>query len=172
MQSENSKTLEAVKTAIQMEIDGKQYYLKAAQSSGNETGRKLFQQLAAEEDRHREKFEEIFKGFQKKNAWPVINITPHDGKEIRTLFAGASRSIKASNTEMEAVQTAMAMENKTRDFYQEQARKSSFETEKKYYEILVQEESVHHSLLSDYYEYMQNPADYFTRKERHSLDGG
>jgi rubrerythrin len=172
MQNELGKTLEAVKTAIQMEIDGKEYYLKAAQSSGNELGRKLFQQLAVEEDRHREKFEEIFKGFQKKKAWPAVNITPHDGKEIKTLFAGASKSVKSSTTEMEAVQTAMDMENKTRDFYQKQAQGSSFEAEKKYFEILAQEESVHHSLLLDYFEYMRNPAGYFTMKERHSLDGG
>jgi rubrerythrin len=172
MESEHSKTLAAVRTAIQMEIDGKQYYLKAGQSSGNELGRKLFQQLAAEEDRHREKFEEIFKGIQKNKAWPVVNITPHDGKEIMTILAGVNQKVKSSSTELEAVQTAMAMENKTRDFYQEQARSSTFAAQKKYYDILAQEESVHHGLLLDYYEYIQNPADYFTMKEHHSLDGG
>ena len=57
---EQSQTLTAVKTAIQMEIDGKQYYQQAAQASQNDLGRKLFLQLATEEDSHRKKFEEIY----------------------------------------------------------------------------------------------------------------
>ncbi len=172
MESEHSKTLEALRTAIQMEIDGKQYYIKVGESSGNELGRKLFKQLAVEEDRHREKFEEIFNTFQKTKGWPAVDFKPRDGKAIRNALAGLNLSEKPSSTELEAVQTAMAMENKTRDFYKEQSRISSFETQKKYYEILAQEESVHHALLLDYYEYMQNPAGYFTMKERHSMDGG
>ena len=172
MVSEQAKTLDAVKTAIQMEIDGKQYYLKASGLSGNQLGAKLFKTLAAEEDLHRKKFEEIYKAIQNKNSWPAVDFTPHGGKELKSLFASASETVKASATELEAVQAAMGMENKTRDFYQQQAGKATFETEKKYYEILVKEESAHHAVLLDYYEYMRNPAGWFTMKERHSLDGG
>ena len=60
MVTEQDKTLEALQIAIQMEIDGKEYYLKASQESSNELGKKLLQSLAAEEDIHRQKFEEIF----------------------------------------------------------------------------------------------------------------
>ncbi len=66
----------------------------------------------------------------------------------------------------------MTMENKTRDFYLEQATKASFEAEKKYYEALAEQESAHHASLLDYYEYLTDPAGWFTIKERHSLDGG
>ena len=47
---EQDKTLEALQMAIQMEIDGKEYYLKASQESSNELGKRLLQSLAAEED--------------------------------------------------------------------------------------------------------------------------
>ena len=50
MVTEGDKTLKAVQTAIQMEIDGKEYYLKASQGSSNEMGKKLLQTLAAEEN--------------------------------------------------------------------------------------------------------------------------
>jgi rubrerythrin len=53
MVTEQNKTLEALQIAIQMEIDGKEYYLKASQESSNELGKKLLQALAAEEDTHR-----------------------------------------------------------------------------------------------------------------------
>jgi rubrerythrin len=164
-------TVQAVKTAIQMEIDGKEYYLKAAQASKIDLGRQLFRSLAAEEDIHRQKFEEIFRTIQAKKAWPELKFTPH-GKEMQTLFAGAAASVKATSSEVDAIKTAMEMENKTRDFYQERAGKASFDAEKQFYLALVGQESTHHAMLLDYFEYLQNPGQYFTMKERHSLDGG
>lgn len=172
MVSEQSRTIQAVQTAIQMEIDGKKFYQHAGQASQNELGRALFQQLAAEEDIHRKKFEEIYQALQAKKSWPTVDFTPHGGKELKTLFSNADENMKSSATELEAVQTSMAMENKTRDFYREQAKKASFEAEKKYYETLEKEESAHHAALLDYYEYMNDPSGWFTMKERHSLDGG
>ena len=56
MVTEQDKTPEALQIAIQMEIDGKEYYLRASQESSNELGKKLLQSLAAEEDIHRQKF--------------------------------------------------------------------------------------------------------------------
>jgi rubrerythrin len=170
--NEQNQTLAALKTAIQMEIDGKQYYQQAAQASKNGLGQKLFLQLAAEEDLHRKKFEEIYKAIQAKKSWPNVGIKLHQGQQLKTLFATAGKDVKPSASELEAVQTAMAMENKTRDFYREQAKKASFKEEKDYYEALAGEESAHHAVLLDYYEYLQNPAGWFTVKEHHSLDGG
>ena len=171
MVTEQKKTLEAIMTAIQMEIDGKEFYTKTSLASGNELGRRLFQSLSSEEDLHRQKFEKIYKAIQAKKDWPVVELIPH-GQDLKTLFGAAGRQVKAAGSELEAIQTAMKMENKTRDFYLEHAGKASFEAEKQFYTILVGEESTHHALLLDYYEYLQNPAQYFTMKERHSLDGG
>jgi rubrerythrin len=172
MTTEQSKTLEALQTAIKMEIDGKKYYQKMSQSSGNELGGRLFQSLAAEEDIHRKKFAEIYKNLQANKAWPKVEFTPHGGKELKTLFAIASENVKSTDSELAAIRTAMDMENKTHDFYQEQARLASFEAEKKYYSTLAGEESAHHAVLLDYFEYLRNPAGWFTMKERQSLDGG
>ncbi len=170
--TEQDKTLEALKTAIQMEVDGKQFYLKASKSSGNELGAKLFQTLAKEEDSHRLKFEEIYQTIRSEKAWPEVSFTPHHGKELKTLFAIASKDVKSTATELEAVQTAKNMETRTRDYYEEQAKNASFTAEKRYFQALAQEEAAHHLVLNDYYEYLQNPAGWFTMKERHSLDGG
>ena len=59
MATEQDKTLEALQTAIQMEIDGKEYYLKISLESSNELGGKLLASLAAEEDIHRQKLGNI-----------------------------------------------------------------------------------------------------------------
>ena len=61
MKTEQDKTLEALQIAIRMEINGKEYYLKASRESSNELGRKLLKSLATEEDAHRQKFEGIYR---------------------------------------------------------------------------------------------------------------
>lgn len=176
MNAEQEKTIEGLQTAIRMEIDGKAYYQKMSQSGGNEYGVKLFKQLAIEEDYHLQKFETIFKAIQAKKEWPEVKFKGDQGKSVKNIFAEAAAGLtqrkKAPLSEIQAVQKAMDMENKTRDFYKERAAKGSFEAEKKYYEILAGEESAHHAVLLDYYEYIKNPADWFTMKEHHSLDGG
>ncbi|MCK5576747.1 MAG: hypothetical protein KAI14_00375, partial [Dehalococcoidales bacterium] len=55
MANKSGRIIQALKIAIQMEIDGKAYYLKASQESSNELGKKLLESLATEEDTHRQK---------------------------------------------------------------------------------------------------------------------
>ena len=175
MITEQAKTLEALQIAIQMEIDGKKYYQLMSESKGPEMGIRLFQQLAVEEDYHRQKFEEIYKTFEDKKSWPAVAFETDQGKRLKNIFSEAidvQRKGKARISQLKAVQKAMEMENKTRDFYKDRAEKAIFEAEKKYYELVAGEESKHHAVLLDYYEYIQNPVDWYTLKEHHSLDGG
>ncbi len=176
MTSEQDKTLEALRIAIQMEIDGQQYYLKAGQESGNTLGKQLLQKLAAEEDIHRQKFEQIYNAIRDKKAWPTTDFQPDGGKRLRTIFARATEEIgsrvKALATELDAVQTAMDMENKTYDYYTRQAEMATHDAERDFYRTVAAEEREHHLVLLDYYEYLKDPAGWFVQKEHPSLDGG
>jgi len=176
MVTDQDKTLEALQIAIQMEIDGKEYYLKVSQESSSELGKKLLASLAAEEDVHRRKFEEIYNAIRNKKAWPVTDFQPDGGKGLRTIFARATEemgaNIKAPATELDAIQTAMNMENKTYDFYKSQGGNATHDAERDFYETLATEEREHHLILLDYYEYLKDPAGWFVKKEHPSLDGG
>ena len=176
MATEKDKTLGALRVAIQMEIDGKEYYLKASRESSNELGKRLLASLAAEEDVHRQKFEEIYEAIRNKKAWPVTNFHPDRGKRLRNIFAMAieemGTKVKAPDTELEAVQSAMDMENKTYDFYQKRAKDATYDAESDFYKTLAAEEREHHLVLLDYYEYLKDPAGWFVKKEHPSLDGG
>jgi len=175
MVNEQNKTLGALQIAIQMEIAGKEYYLKASQKSSDELGKKLLKSLATEENTHRQKFEEIYSAIRSKRAWPITDFQPDGGKRLRTIFAGAIEetgpNIKAPTTELDAIQTAMDMENKTHDFYKSQGKKAAYDTERGFYETLAAEEREHHLILLDYYEYVKDLAGWFVRKEHPSLDG-
>ena len=176
METEQDKTLEALQIAIQMEIDGKEYYLKASQESSNELGKNLLQSLAAEEDIHRQKFEQIYNAIRNKKAWPVTDFQPDGGKRLRTIFARATEeigsNIEAPATELDAIQIAMDMENKTYDFYKSQGKNANYDAERDFYQTLAAEEREHHLVLLDYYEYLKDPAGWFVSKEHPSLDGG
>jgi len=176
MATEQDKTAEALKIAIQMEIDGKEFYRKASQESRNDPGKKLMKSLSDEEDVHRQKFEEIYESIRSKNEWPEVEFHPDDGQSLKTMFARATASIDSSvnvsATELDAVQTAMDMENKTYDFYIEHSKSAAYDTEKKYYQALAVQERAHHAVLLDYYEFLKNPGAWFVQKEHPSLDGG
>ena len=176
MATDQERTLGGVKTAIQMEIDGKEYYLKASQQSGNELGKKLLQQLAAEEDIHRQKFEEIFDAIRAREGWPGVDFQPDGGRGLRTIFARATQelgsNVPAPASELDTVKTAMDMENKTYDFYNSQAKNATYNAEKSFYEALMTQEREHHLVLLDYYEYLKDPAAWFVKSEHPSLDGG
>jgi rubrerythrin len=173
--NEQLATLDVIKTAIQMEVDGKAFYIKAADMSGNELGKKLFASLAAEEDIHRQVFEKIYQTISAKQNWPATS--PGDHLEgIRTLVAGEVQrmgtGLKAARTELDAVKTAMGLEDKTLDYYKLNAAKATYPAEKELYGKLAAQEASHKLILADYYEYLSNPAAYFVKKEHHSLDGG
>jgi rubrerythrin len=173
---EQDRTLEGLKIAVQMEIDGKEYYLKASQKSSNELGKRLLSSLAAEEDVHQQKFEEIYDAIRNKRAWPVTDFQPDGGRRLRSVFVTAieemGANVKVHDTELDAVQTAMDMESKTYDFYKSQSKGAAYDAERHFYETVAAEEKQHHLVLLDYYEYLKDPAGWFVKKEHPSLDGG
>ena len=176
MKDEHDKTLEAIQFAIQMEIDGKAYYQKASQETGNKVGKELFDWLAGEEDKHRQRFEEIYNSIKNQKAWPEVDIQPHKGDILNTLFSEAIRSVgsnvKAASTELDTIDKAMEMEKKTEKFYSSQGEEAVYDAEKKLYTSLAAEERGHYLTLVDYREYLIDPAGWFRKVEHHSLDGG
>ena len=176
MENEQDKTTAALQSAIQMEKDGKKFYLNASQASSNELGKALLKSLADEEDVHRQKFEEIYEAIRSQKAWPKTDFQPDGGMRLRTLFIQTGEklgsAIKVPATELDAVQTAMNLESKTYDFYKTQSEKATYQVEKEFYVALATQEKEHHLILLDYYEYLKDPAAWFTSKEHPSLDAG
>lgn len=176
MAQEHDRTLEALKTALQMETDGKKFYQKASKASTNKLGTKLLERLAEEEDIHQKVFENIYNTISSKKGWPEEKFKHDSGRRLRNIFAQAleemDRDVKSIPTELDAIQTAMNLENKTYDFYKAQIGKAAFSVEKEFYEALAVQEEEHHRVLLDYYEFLKDPGSWFVQKEHPSLDGG
>ena len=176
MDKEQDKTIEALQFAIQMEIDGKEYYQKAGEKSKSKVGKDLFEWLAGEEDKHRQRFEQIYNEMKTSKKWPDTPVKPGEDKSIKTLFSealqSAGQTVQAESTELELIEKAIEMEDKTRIFYKNTGESARFEAEKNFYEALVAEERGHFLLLTDYKEYLIDPVGWLTKSEHHSLDGG
>ena len=176
MADEHDKTLKALEAAIQMEIDGKEFYLKASQASNNELGKNLLAKLAGEEDIHRQVFEDIYKKISTEKEWPDQELSSDGIAGLKTIFSVATenmeKDVKSMPEEIDAVNTAMEMENKTYDFYNELLEKARYDAEKKFYKELAAQEKEHHRVLLDYYEFLKDPAAWFVLKEHPSIDGG
>ena len=167
--------VEALKYAIQMELDGKRFYTLCQNESTNKVGKELFEWLAGQEDFHRKRFEEIYDQILTKKGWPVTPVKPDRSPEFRTLFADAIRdlgtSVRTQKSEFVNVEKALEMEIKSRDFYSDRSGKAESDVEKAFFIAISAEEQGHYLKLIDYKEYMSDPVGWFTRTERHSIDG-
>ena len=174
MATEQKKTLDALRVAVKMEIDGKEYYLKTSQTSSSKMGAKLLRSMSEAEDAHRQKFIDIYSAIRDKKTWPKTALKPPAHKNLKTIFAAAtSRTAhtKPLSDELDAVKIAMKMENKTLDFYLSQATKATSDTEKSFYKAIAAEEREHHMVLENYYDFLKDPAGWFVKSEHTSLDG-
>ncbi len=173
MVRDQDSILKILQLAIKMEQDGKKFYLRVSQESRHELGKKLMATLAGEEDIHRQQFEKIFEAIRQKKAWPKTDFHPDKGRHIQTIFAEAIKeSVAATENEQDAVTVAINMENQSYDLYKNQSLSAENTTEKQFFEALASEERGHQIALNDYLEFLKDPVDWFTMKERHSLDGG
>jgi rubrerythrin len=172
MENEQAKTIEVLQLAIQMEVEGKEFYQQASQRSSNKLAKDLFQRLAEEEDEHRKKFEEIYAALKKGQDWPDVKPPSDRATRIKSIFAEATNElgskIKVAESELDAVKTAMNMEIKTYDLYRSRSEQSTLPREKQFYQALAAEERGHHLALLDSYEYLTDPAGW----KEHRLNGG
>jgi len=175
MAEEQVKALEALKLAIQMEIDGEKYYRQMSRQSSSQLGKEFFQRLANDESTHQQRFEQIYEAIRDKQVWIADDVRLSKHRKSGTLFAEVMKktgsAADVADTELEAVNTAIDMENKAYDFYKSRGAKASYDAEKKLYEALAAEEREHYLALVDYREYLIDPAGWFVKKERPSLDG-
>jgi len=177
MQQEEAKKMVGIlQDAIQMEVDGKEFYQQASRRSSNRLARELFQRLADEEDDHQKKFQQIYEALKEGQDWPDVKPPSEKGKRLKSIFAEATKElgskIKVSQSELDTIKTAMDMENKTYDFYHSRSEQSTFPVEKQFYQALAADERGHYLALLDSYEYLTDPVGWFTVKERWTLEGG
>jgi len=167
--------LMALKTAIQLELDGEQFYTKAAQKTDHPYGKQLFERLAGEEKVHLRKIQEIYSSLDKQQKWPEdLGLTRMDST-IQTIFKEAgielNKKVKPSSDDLEALKIAMDMEEKSINLYDNLSKKADDPFEKRFFLMLSYEERGHYLALLDSHDYMTDPEGWLERKEKILLEG-
>ncbi len=174
----NKDALEALKFAIKFEKDGYSFYIKASKRTKNLVGKEMFKYIAEEEKRHIEKVKSIYEKLKKSDEWPKES-KKSSGKKKNISFENIFNKVKGEivkilrvdSGDVEALKIAKKMEIEGYKFYQKRAEKTDNPLEKVFYEQLVREESNHYEILENTYEYLSNPADWFSNKERPIYEG-
>ncbi len=175
MSKQSERMTGALETALQMEIEGKEFYQKTEQKSLSPLVQELFKHLAAQEDVHYRRVKEVHAAVKAGNRWPEKESTFKRPRSLQRVFKDATEKMgahfEAPSAEIEALKIAMDMEDKSYSFYRNREEEAGSPAEKAFYKGLMGEERAHYLTLQSSHEYLSNPEGWFTMKERWSLDG-
>lgn len=169
---------ELLRRAVQMEIDGREYYLAVAARTHNPLARHTFETLAREEDRHRGYFEAYYAAAAAGKGWPAVDElgveAPDRLQRAETVFSEAASEGRAVMPEAdlpEAYNHAMEMERRTIEFYQQLRDKLEGGPVQEFLSFIVDQERQHLELLSRSLDVINDPETWFFDQERWVVEG-
>ena len=158
----------AVETAVKMETDAIRHYREAAGKTKHPIGRRTFESLVAEEQRHLKMLKDILAGL---DIEPVLS---HPAPSTKTVFSDLDRqeaeSVTATTDDMQALGIALDFEKKGYHFYLQSAAEATDMKEKALLARLAEEEKRHFALLLEMERYVTTTGEWFIAEEQKLLD--
>jgi rubrerythrin len=162
MAEDVTDALEIVKQSMAIEQQGREFYLKAAQTTQDEKGQETFRELADDEMEHFTLLQRQYDALKELKKWidlPEVKKTQIDldkplfpkGKEV------LEKAITAKSSDLDAVLFGLDIEIKSYDLYRQAALKISDALGKAMFEFLMGEEKNHFDILMMRYEYLAGP---------------
>ena len=154
---ENSHTLvEAIKTAMDAEMEAHNYYTQSAQKTANPKGKDMFNQLAAFELSHYSNLKFLFDSLNEGTGWIQY---------AGTQFSDSSKSMEGENSsakeeikddELSILSKAIADEKKASEYYNKLADETDDPSGKAMFKKLAEEENLHTRILNDQWYSLSN----------------
>ncbi|MGD0971713.1 MAG: ferritin family protein [Desulfobaccales bacterium] len=166
--------LQALKDAVQMELEGRQFYLEAAKKVQNPGVRQILEYLAESEKYHIEKFNEIYRDQEKDPAWTESMAAfnpPHHEAYICVLAMAQADQETGGKDDLQALRTGIQMEECSIDYYTKLARESKNPLARRFFMSVAHEERGHYLTLMDMHNYLTQPEDWFYVKQMSNVDG-
>ncbi len=166
--------LQALKDAVRMELEGRQFYLEAAKKVQNPGVRQILEYLAESEKYHIEKFNEIYRDLEKDPAWTesmaAFNPPRHEPYICVLAMAQADQETGGKD-DLQALRTGIQMEDCSIDYYTKLARESRNPLARRFFMSVAHEERGHYLTLMDMHNYLTLPEDWFYVKQMSNVDG-
>lgn len=163
---------EALKTALQNEIAGEDFYLKTAKESKDDFTRNTFTHLAKDELFHIKRIKDFM---QTEKADEIeTEIRNRNPKAGFTFFKMSEEEFKKKEKEYKgnfaAYEFAIDLEIKSYNLYKEQFEKAKDQKTKDFFKFLMKEEKTHKKILEEAISFLKEPADYFLEAEGWHFD--
>ncbi len=160
----STKELEKIlQTAIEVEVNGMSTFTDLANKTQNENGKKMFQQLAKDEQEHRSILEKQLEHLTKNGTWKEIHIPQSKvqslipkvrEKQIRTKG-------EAKLGEIDALNTALDLERNAAKFFRDQADMVDDAQAKDMFLRLAEWEDSHFDLIQAELDSLKNTGMWF-----------
>ncbi len=152
--------------AMQMELDGKAFYLEIASKSNNKGLKSIVEMLANDEQKHYEILKKLKDENPDMRETKVIESAKNIFSEMREKIDEFVKP--ASNIEL--FKKAQELEEKSRGYYLEKAKEVDAEYQKEILEKLAEEEKRHYFLLENIIEFVSRPENWLEGAEFNHLD--
>lgn len=170
--SDKETSLKMLSTALKMEERGKRMYEKWEEKTNNAFSKEVFGMLAKDELVHMRRIRAIYvsldngRGWDKN--WKSLKFEHGDLKKVfATLVKKHGGKLKVRASEIKAVEVGVELEQSSIKYYSEKLAKATEKAEKAFLEKMVEEEKGHLSALLDLKMFLEDPADWHMKKERH-----
>jgi rubrerythrin len=171
----NEAALSMLKTALEMEEKGYQFYEKAIAGCVNELGRKMFTMLRDDEIVHVERIKNIYgrlMGGEWSDEWKNVPTPSRDlGQVFRELAKKHAATVSECGGDLDAIRVGLVFEHKAVVFYREHLAQAQNPIERAFVKQMVAEEEIHHALLADMELYLTDTEGWFREREKGGLDG-
>ncbi|MCA1961261.1 MAG: ferritin family protein [Desulfomonile sp.] len=176
MTETGDRSLKMLAAALEKEVRGRDFYVKAVATCTNELGRDIFRILTAEEGVHIRRVKEIYEGLSGGKPWSgEWKNYRMENENLQALFRKRMRNlgskIKADTGDLEALDIGLKFEQGAIDFYKKELGKATDPLEQEFIEVMIREEQSHYASLADVKLYLMNPESWYIETERHTLDG-
>jgi rubrerythrin len=162
MDKGNEETLRALKTAIEAELTGHEFYKNAARSTDDPNGKEAFGRMAAEEMKHFEYLRHQYRAVLEQGGYDFSKSLVREPHEhgVSPIFSEAIRGrIKDSHFEVSALTIGMKLEFDAVKFYESCAQKAEDERARQLYLELADWERGHYEAFEQELEALKE--DYF-----------
>ena len=154
---------DAIKTAIQMEKDGYDFYNKAAAQTSSDMGRDIFKSLAADELLHLEVFQKLFDEQVGKDEWNDLVNTSAKYTDI-PIFPKDLQKIEGANpdtNEIDALRIAMDSEQRAIEWYAKIRENITDDQVTEILDEIINQEKNHYMILEGEFNHINDTGYWF-----------
>jgi rubrerythrin len=166
--------LKALKDAVQMEVEGRQFYLEAAKKAKSPGVREIMEYLAESEKYNIEKFNEVYRSLEKDPGWTETMAAfkpPQHEPYVCVMAMTKVEQGAGGDDDLQALKTGIKMEECSIDYYTKLARETKNPLARRFFMSVAHEERAHYLTLMDMHNYLTLPEDWFYIKQMSNVDG-